>query len=118
MTAFEMYLVLKLDNIINLCVAVVIISGVISAIICMLMMVLKSEGERIEQWHIKIAKYSSVACFIFALLLTFLPTTKQMAAIKLVPMILESRLPDDATEIYRLGIEKLKDVLKTEGSTK
>lgn len=55
--------------------------------------------------------------------LIFVPTTKEMAMIKVLPMLanskfVEEELPKDAQRIYRLGIRALEEKLEIKGSNK
>lgn len=65
----------------------------------------------------KITLVSTVIFLIFSATNTLLPTTKQMAAIKILPAIVNSEfmqkeLPAEAKELYILAKEYIKDQIK------
>lgn len=66
----------------------------------------------------KILKVSLCSAVLFLLLGTFVPSTKQMAMIKVIPMLANSEaiqaLGRDGKEIYQIGINAIKETLKGE----
>ena len=59
--------------------------------------------------------YSACLALLLAIPATMLPSTKQMATIKVIPMIANSQaiqtMSNDAKEIYTLGIKAIKEQL-------
>lgn len=64
---------------------------------------------------LKVSLCSAVLCLLFV---TFVPSTKQMAMIKVIPMLANSEavqaLGRDGKEIYQMGINAIKETLKGE----
>ena len=122
-TASEIYWILKLDAIQNAFITFAILTGFFGVA-----MVIFGGVNSIEDydWRDKKTKEFAVACKkrffitvpIFALLTiatAMIPSTKQMAAIKVIPAIANSvivgELSADAKEIYRMGISAIKEQL-------
>jgi len=102
MNPSTMYWLMMLDNIRNtfecLLVLSIISTGILIAIGCC---------EEIKSLF-KYAKISAIAACIGVLGITFLPNTKQMAAIIIVPKVVNSEfanetLPAEAKELYSLA---------------
>jgi hypothetical protein len=67
---------------------------------------------------LKIFKVSFCSAILCLLLITFVPSTKQMAMIKVIPLLANSEavqaLGRDGKEIYQMGIKAIKETLKGE----
>lgn len=75
-----------------------------------------SEGE-IPTWKlVKKLLYGLIPAFVVGVLImfasVFIPTTKEYAAIKIVPAILNDTLSEDLGAVYNLGMEWAKDELQ------
>jgi len=69
------------------------------------------EQEPYKKWF----KRETITAIIAALILTFVPSSKEMAMIYVVPHITESQvIKQDIPEVYDLGVKALKDWLKKE----
>ena len=67
------------------------------------------EQESYKKWF----KRETITAVIAALILTFVPSSKEMAMIYVVPQITESQVvKQDIPELYDLGVNALKDWLK------
>ena len=111
---FELYVILRLDSISNL----LSISGVVLLIFCIMsafafaMWLFIGIAERDDDDFLAIGRVIKKICSIFfgalfvvMLLLAVIPTTRQMAAILVVPAIVNSEFPADLREIYTLAKE-------------
>lgn len=67
------------------------------------------EKEPYKKWF----KRETITAIIAALILTFVPSSKEMAMMYVVPHIAESQVvKQDIPEVYNLGVDALKDWLK------
>lgn len=121
-TESTIYWITRLDGIHNFLISLCIITGFLAvlSLITFLSTFMASEGE--EDFH-PAMKFELRACLIgivlfvvFSLASVFIPTTKEMALIKVLPAISNSRfvseeLPKEAGEIYMLAKEALKEKL-------
>jgi len=114
MNMFELYCVLKLDEIKLL----LEITGVV--IFIFVIMVLGGflfnyidAGEKIPLWH-KVCSVVLIPTTIFLILTTvLLPSTKQMAVIIIAPKIINNEvLNNDLKDLYKLAKDGLKDLIK------
>lgn len=113
-TESSIYWILTLDNIITLfgvftgVFAVFFLGSVIAGAVA-------AEMRDDTSLAKKLAIASFTACMIFAVALTFIPSTKQMAMIKVIPAIANSEIVGemsaDAKEIYKMGINAIKESL-------
>lgn len=103
-TPIQMYWLTRLDEICCLFGVLGIISFV-AAIICLLIWAVNNDDEDFEKF--KAYGLRLVAFFVFALAtMAFVPTTKQMAAIILVPRIANSEKVQMAgNKLYDLAVE-------------
>lgn len=120
-TASEIYWILKLDDIQGVLIFLTVLVG----IYCLAMLVIWGVTRGIdydEKKEEKIVTFCAKQLFItvpvFAVLLligTLIPSTKQMAAIKVIPAIANSEIvgemPRDAKELYRMGVNAIKEQL-------
>ena len=78
-----------------------------------------SESTAWMVWR-RITYVCSVTLVISILASTFIPTTKQMAMIKVIPCLANTKVVEemgnDAKEIYKLGIQAIKEQLTGKGS--
>lgn len=117
-TPSEVYWVMQMDSILTplyIINIVVIAFCVVSAVIYFFLLS-DDEAEAIRAR--RVALCSLVVIFFTLPLCMFLPDTKTLAAVKLIPAITNGeamqRLSEDGKEIYHLGIEKIKQELKGE----
>ena len=125
-TESELYWILKLDDIRNLLVGCTVVLGIISVVL-VVMTIAQATDECMfdaSDWRrSKFARLSVYAALIVvATALTLLPSTKQMAAIKGIPAIVNSEaakeISSDAKELYKLGVDTLKEKLSDTHSNK
>lgn len=120
-TPSEVYWVMQMDSILTplyIINVVAIAFCVISAVIYFFLLS-DDEAEAIIRRSVSgVALCSLVVIFFTLPLCMFLPDTKTLAAVKLIPAITNGeamqRLSEDGKEIYHLGIEKIKQELKGE----
>lgn len=120
-TASEIYWILKLDDIQGLLILLTVLVGAY----CLAMVVLLGLARGIaydDKKEEKTMKFCAKQLFItvpvFAVLLligTLIPSTKQMAAIKVIPAIANSEIVGEmsnyAKELYRMGVNAIKEQL-------
>lgn len=117
-TESSVYWILKLDDIQNIFIFLVCVSGAFSLITTLLYLVNaldscfdKRVADAVKPWWI----LCMVCTIIFVITAYLLPTTKQMAMIKVIPAIANSEIVGemsaDAKELYRMGINAIKEQL-------
>lgn len=115
-TESTMYWILKLDDIIKALGVIAGISIILGSIAIVAWMALMSDDKR------NLAKYPRMYFFICLTVLIsimvirpLIPSTRQMAMIKVVPIItnseIVSEMKGDAKELYRMGIDAIKEQL-------
>lgn len=125
-TESELYWILKLDDIRDLLTGCTIILGIIS-IVLIVMTIVQGYAEALfddSDWRrslfARLAVY--ITLIVFSIALALLPSTKQMAAIKGIPAIINSEaakvIESDAKELYKLGVDTLKEKLAETNSNK
>lgn len=121
-TESTIYWITRLDGMHNFLISLCIITGILAvlSLITFFATFMVSEGE--EDFY-PAMKFELRTCFIsiallavFFLVSVFVPTTKEMAMIKVLPVISNSKfmseeLPKDIREIYMLAKEALKEKL-------
>ena len=108
MNMMTMYMLTRLDP---LCMFFAI--ACISSSICVIGSVVLAGPDRWKEFRWAI-KYSVIALVISTFGTIFVPSTKEMAAIIIVPKIANSTaVQKDVPELYDLGVEWLKDKLTT-----
>ncbi|MBR7145672.1 MAG: hypothetical protein IKD10_12120 [Lentisphaeria bacterium] len=115
-TENTIYWILKLDDITGLLIVITIIAAAVSTITFVLWGMSDSDDNKD---HIETVKKLCVKSIVIALIcglgLTFIPRTKQMAMIKIIPMIANSEIvgemSTDCKELYRMGIKAMKEQL-------
>lgn len=111
-TPVTMYWITRLDSISGLmCIIlfVCVLGIIITAINWGLNEPIDEEREPYKKWF----KRETITAIIAALILTFIPSSKEMAIIYVVPHIAESQIvKQDIPELYDLGVDALKDWLK------
>lgn len=116
-TESMIYWIVKLDNIVDMFIILAIIS-IINTLLSFFIWFSKSEdccyNRDVGKWF-KISVISFVLFIAFLMASTFIPSTKQMAAIKTVPIIakgeITKEIKGDAKEIYKLGVQYIKESL-------
>lgn len=123
-TPSEMYWILMLDNISNMFCAFSVFLSVI-AVIGLIFRTITTVSDtcseyqlrRICRCHNVVVVAAMVCWFTFC----FVPNTKQLAAIKVIPAIVNSgatkQIAEDAKDLYKLGIDGLKDALTRNRAT-
>lgn len=113
-TESTVYWILKLDDLRAMCLLVGLLSGLAVAISFIMWQCAVSVDDNPKAPRSVCLKAFAVfmLCGIVGLLL---PSTKQMAMIKIIPMLANSEvvsnLPKDANDLYKLGIEAIKEQL-------
>lgn len=124
-TENELYWILKLDDIRSLLVGCTIVLSIISTVLIVITLVQVSDHMYIDSdWRrgrfARLAIYTALIASSIALALV--PSTKQMAAIKAIPAIVNSDIAKDISsdtkELYKLGIDALKEKLTDTNSNK
>jgi hypothetical protein len=116
-TESMIYWILKLDNIVDMFIVFSIIS-ILSSITTLGIWFAKKEDcchyKELDKYF-KICVVSFVLFIVFLMASTFIPSTKQMAIIKIVPIIAKGEvtkeIKGDAKEIYKLGVQAIKESL-------
>ena len=122
-TESAIYWVLKCDDMITLSrwfiglsIGCVILSGAIFSGMVESRDIAESTAWRV--WR-RITYVCAITLIISILASTFIPTTKQMAMIKVIPWLANNKVVEemgnDAKEIYKLGIQSIKEQLKGKG---
>ena len=124
-TPAEMYWLLKLDDIRGIIIAVAIISLLVTIVIGALCFIFNGPGyeetsEKDRNTYIRRSIVSFIITIVIGLSAAAMPSTKQYAAIKVVPLIVNSdaakKIATDASDIYSMGIKALKEVLTDDSS--
>ena len=121
-TESQIYWILKLDTIVAMFVFLLIVTAILSCIIFVTWVVEKTSIYYEDEHKNKKVKFLKnclivlINIFVVSLLgTTFIPTTKQMAMIKVVPVIANSEtignMSKDGKEIYQLGVDAIKKKL-------
>lgn len=113
-TESTIYWILKLDNLRDVCLIVGTLSGFTTVISFIVWQCAVSADD-----NIKVPRSTCLRAFaVFMLCVvvgTLLPSTKQMAMIKIIPRLVNNEivnnLPKDSNDLYRLGIEAIKEQL-------
>lgn len=113
-TEWEMYWILTLDGLHWTFVLFALVSAIIYGIARIVWMACDTEDMDSDRFF-RVIKCSLISCIVCLIPAVFLPTTKEMAMIKVVPMItnseIVSQMPADAEVLYRMGIEAIKEKL-------
>jgi hypothetical protein len=120
-TESAIYWVLKLDELRGICVVVCVISGLLSCGSLIGWIV-----NAMDKDDVKSAKslfFKAISVFMLGLVIgALLPSTKQMAMIKVIPAITNSEfaadMSKDAKELYKMGIEAIKEQLTNKNNGK
>ena len=111
---WEMYWILRLDGLYGTFVVLALVSAIIFCIAGGVCMASDIEDEDYARFF-RVIKCSLISCIVCLIPAVFLPTTKEMAMIKVVPMIANSEIvremPADAGVLYRMGVEAIKEKL-------
>ena len=125
-TESELYWILKLDDIRNLLIGCTIVLG-FTSVVLIIMTITQFFDDFLcdyDDWRrSKVARLSVYAALIVVVTaLTLLPSTKQMAAIKVLPAIVNSEaaknVSSDVKELYKLGVDALKEKLTDTNNNK
>lgn len=116
MTEMQMYWLITLDSISSSLITITVILGFISVIIfiCWFMCDPKAYNDTEKLVYVrskKIVKWIIPIFIIFLLTSTFTPNTKQMAAVKVVPKIIngieKSKIPEQLNDLAKEWIKEL-----------
>lgn len=121
-TESQIYWILKLDTIVAIFVALLILTAILFFVIFVTWVVEKTSTYYEDEQQIKKNNFLKnclivlINIFVVSLLGTiFIPTTEQMAMIKVVPVIANSEIignmSKDGKEIYQLGVDAIKKKL-------
>lgn len=119
-TESTIYWILKLDELRGVCVAVCILTG-LAVVGSFLGWVIHNAERDFENanWFRSIFFKMSFLFGFCVIAGTLIPSTKQMAMIKVVPMIANSEIvgemSTDAKEIYKMGIDAIKKQIQITG---
>lgn len=125
-TESDLYWILKLDDIRNLLTGCTVVLGMISMVLVIMTIAQAYDDFLFDDstWRrsifARLAVY--IALIVFSIALVLLPSTKQMAALKVIPAIVNSDIakdiPSDAKELYKLGVSTLREKLVDTHSNK
>ena len=119
-TESSMYWILKLDDFCTLFKVFVFLTGIFSVVVAISSAVKAAnvyddDDRKFVETTKKYFFRSAILTIILALIIALLPSTKQMAMIKVLPKIANSEIVGemsaDAKEIYRMGIKAIKESL-------
>lgn len=119
-TESSIYWILKLDDFCTLFKVFTFLTGIFSVIVVIFLAVKSATiYDDDDRKAVKTAKKyffrSAILTFILSSIIALLPSTKQMAMIKVLPAIANSEIVGemsvDAKEIYRMGIAAIKEAL-------
>lgn len=115
-TESTIYWILKLDDICILLSAICFVAAAFSFVTLIAWGINASEdNENCAETAKKLCGKSIVVALICATIFTFVPRTKQMAMIKVIPTIANSEIVGemsaDAKELYKMGIKAIKEQL-------
>lgn len=125
-TESALYWIIKLDDIRTFLIVCTIFLGIVSAVL-LLMTIAQNTDDPIfsdRDWRKMLPAriYTYIAAIIFGIALVLTPSTKQMAAIKGIPAIVNSEaaknVSSDVKELYKLGVDTLKEKLTDTNSNK
>jgi len=120
MNMFELYCILKLDEVKSLLEITGAVSCLfVTVILGMFLFDYLDAGKKIPLWY-KVCSMTLIPMVIFLILAAVLiPSTKQMATIIIAPKIINNEvLKDDLKELYGLAKEELKDLIKKKDVSK
>lgn len=120
MTYFQAYLLTRLDSFIGLGVSLLVIGIIISIVILIGFASIYTDDEKTEYWKTikKVWKYSFSAIALGIIIVVGVPSTKEAAFIYIVPSIANNQDVQKTLgaipELSSLGLEYLKEILKSE----
>ena len=114
-TAEEIYWITRLDII-----HTAMLLGIAVAFVAMLAFIIHACEKESAGWAISGITLFVVTTIILGLVYIFVPTTKEMAMIKIIPAMVNSDfmqndLPEDMKQVYSLGKQAIVDYLKGDG---
>lgn len=124
-TPAEMYWLLKLDDIRSIVIAVAIVALLITIVAWALCFIFNGPcyedvTDKERNTYLRRAVVSAIITIVIGLSAAAMPSTKQYAAIKVIPLIVNSdaakKIATDASDIYSMGIKALKEVLTDDSS--
>jgi hypothetical protein len=114
-TTMQMYWLVMLDKINDAVIAVLIFSIVLLFFSMNIISEVKSEKKKSSM--LEVIKVLSAIAVISGLLFTFLPSTKQMAAIMIVPRLANSeKVQTIGNKVYDPAVEWMEELKPTKGS--
>lgn len=112
-TPAQLYWISRLDNICGLSIVILVFSIIAIIITGVAWAINEPYDDEDKIPYKKSLRISTTAIIIGALISMFVPTTKEMAMIYVVPAINQSEvIQKDLPELYDLGVQALKDILK------
>lgn len=123
---WTLYWILTLDNIKSFCTIITLVTTV-ALILISALLIANSRDPCIEDGPLRAYKYSLyISLILFAGALignAFIPSTKQMAAIIVVPAVVNSKIvqedmPREAKELYELTKDVVEEFLKKRKESK
>ena len=115
-TPWTIYWVMQLDHLVVFVGIVCGVLGMTFGLSLLAIAMFTAEYEKsVQTGAIRLAKRVAFPFLIVGLTSALLPSTKTMCAVLTIPLVVDNeQLQGDATEIYQLGIERLKEVLEVE----
>lgn len=117
-TGWDIYWITRLDGLHYLAIGVMVVSCLVAVVVVGAWAVMDESGELDDELKITLRQMFRNMVFsiaIMALVWAFTPSTKQAAAMFVIPKIASSGIADeltgDAADLYRLGIRSVKEWL-------
>ena len=116
-TEWQMYWITRLDNI-NIAATIFLVLAAIGTIIGLVLMGVRYDDndKDAKRWGRRVLRTSIPVALLFIFVQMFLPTTKQMAAILVIPKIVNNKkiqeLPENLLELSNEWIKSKTEVLK------
>lgn len=116
LTIMQLYWIIKLDVFQGLATGLAIITGLVTMVCVMAIIICsvdKDSKEILPTWK-KVAKYFIPMFMLFLAMATFLPTTKEMAALIVLPKIINNeKIQEIPNKVLDLGLEWLDELKPT-----
>lgn len=114
-TSWELYWITRLDGILNASIGVAVLGFVVALFSSLVLFI--EEKEKARPW----IKRGFITGFLFGAIAVLIPSSKEMAAILVLPKIANSQLiqqkiPQEAAELYTMAKEWMKEKVERKES--
>lgn len=120
LTAFEVYWILQMDNFVRLFTGM-LAASIVCAVTAFVFAAMIRDGcfEGDAKTVFRYARRIAGLSVVLGVIVSLTPSTKTLCAIYVVPAIVNNEtLQDDASDIYALGVQRLKEALGDTGAGK